>query len=284
MVQSLILAKKMYGGTGKTPTLNFLLYCIALISLAGCGHGPDSSKIPPAPSDPALSFLIMHMIPHDSASFTEGLELHDSVLYESAGNYGASSLSAYRLNDGKLLARKPLAKEYFGEGITVLGDRLYQLTYKEHAVFVYHYPDLATLKTGYWARQGWGLTNDGTSLIADDGSDKLYFLDPATLRETRRISVTGAQGPVPDLNELEYVDGQLFANRWHTNQIYRIDPRTGKVTGVADLGALFAQMGLTFQPKDPAEDVLNGIAYDKGTKTFVVTGKHWPKAFFLRIF
>lgn len=261
------------------------LFSFALFSfLVGCGSGPDSIKTTPAPSDPALSYLIMRVLPHDSTSFTEGLELHDSTLYESAGNYGASSLSTYRLGNGKLLARKPLGKEFFGEGITVLGDKLYQLTYKEHAVFVYHFPDLAPLKTGYWARQGWGLTNDGTRLIADDGSDKLYFIDPKTLTETGSISVTDAQGPLSDLNELEYVDGQLFANRWHTNQVYRIDPRTGKVTGVADLGSLFAQMGLSWQPKDPAEDVLNGIAYDKATKTFILTGKHWPKAFSVRIF
>jgi glutamine cyclotransferase len=252
-----------------------------LILLASCGGGSPETPVAAPVSNPQMAFSILAVLPHDSTSFTEGLELHDSTLYESAGNYGESALDAYNVRSGRLVKRIPLAADQFGEGITVLGDRLYQLTYKEHNVFVYHYPDLKLLKTGYWAHQGWGMTNDGTYLITDDSTDKLYFIDPGTLKETKALSVTDVSGPVFELNELEYVDGRIYANRWHTNLIYRIDPQSGRVTGMADLGDLFAQMGLSFHPGD-GEDVMNGIAYDPKTKTFIVTGKRWPRAFEVR--
>lgn len=263
------------------------LVLVCALALAACGNRKDAD-VPPPSAGPApvanIAFQVINVLPHDARSFTEGLELHDSILYESEGNLGESSLSVYRLSDGKLLAQKKLGDEYFGEGISVLGDRLYQLTYQEHKVFVYHYPDLAPLKAFNWPHEGWGMTNDGTHLIADDGSSTIYFIDPSTFRETGRIQVSDEHGPVDNLNELEYVDGQLYANRWHTNELYRIDPHTGKVTGRVDLGDLFAQTGQTFHPQNPAEDVLNGIAYSPRNKTFIVTGKHWPKAFELRLF
>lgn len=258
-------------------------YLGALFLLGACGGGQQAPPPQAPPATQHLSYQILNVVPHDSRSFTEGLELHDSILYESAGNYGESALSAYRLADGKLLLQKKLDKTYFGEGITVLGDRLYQLTYQEHAVFVYHYPDLTLLRMGSWNHDGWGMTNDGTHLIADDGSSTLYFIDPTTLQETSRLQVTDEHGPVDQLNELEYVDGVLYANRWHTNSIYRINPHSGQVTGVADLGDLFGQAGIVYHPAD-AEDVLNGIAYDVKDKTFIVTGKHWPKAFVVRLY
>jgi glutaminyl-peptide cyclotransferase len=264
--------------------LSWFGYLIVLLGATACGSGKDAEPPHPAPpSSAALSYQILNILPHDARSFTEGLEVHDSILYESEGNYGESSLSAYRLTDGKLLIQKKLDKNYFGEGITVLGGRLYQLTYQEHAVFVYHYPDLTLLRMGTWDHDGWGMTNDGAHLIADDGSATVYFIDPVTLKETSRLSVSDEHGPVNNLNELEYVDGQLYANRWHSNALYRIDPHTGKVTASVDLGDLFAQAGLPFHPQDPSEDVLNGIAWRPGTKTFIVTGKHWPKSFEIKL-
>ena len=264
--------------------LSWFGYLIFLVGAWACGSGKDpESPLPSPAASTTLSYQILNILPHDSRSFTEGLEIHDSILYESEGNYGESSLSAYRLKDGKLLTQKKLDKSYFGEGITVVGDRLYQLTYREHAVFVYHFPDLTLLRVGTWDHEGWGMTNDGAHLIADDGSATLYFIDPVTLKETNRLSVSDEHGPLDNLNELEYVDGQLYANRWHSNILYRIDPHTGKVTASVDLGDLFGQAGIVFQPQNPSEDVLNGIAWQPRTKTFIVTGKHWPKSFEIRL-
>ena len=266
------------------------VWIVLTLAAAACGNGKDAGAPPPkAPpvassSVAAITYQVINIFPHDARSFTEGLELHDSILYESEGNFGESSLSTYRLSDGKRLMQKPLGNDFFGEGITVLGDRLYQLTYKEQKVFVYHYPDLAPLAPLEWPHEGWGMTNDGTRLIADDGSATLYFIDPATFHETGRVTVTDENGPVDQLNELEYVDGVVYANRWHTNQILRIDPHTGKVTGRIDLGDLLAQAGQTAQLQDPREDVLNGIAYSAQRKTFIVTGKHWPHAYEIRLF
>jgi glutamine cyclotransferase len=261
---------------------------VVTLAAAACGNRKDADAPPPqAPASPSvvpIAYQVINVFPHDARSFTEGLELHDSILYESEGNYGESSLSAYRLSDGKLLTQKPLGNSFFGEGISVLGDKLYQLTYKEQKVFVYHYPDLAPLKSLDWSHDGWGMTNDSVHLIADDGSATLYFIDPATFHETGRVTVTDDSGPVDQLNELEYVDGMIYANRWHTNQVLRIDPHTGKVTGRVDLGDLLAQAGQTAQVQDPQEDVLNGIAYCAQKKTFIVTGKHWPHAYEIRIF
>ncbi|HTJ10539.1 MAG TPA: glutaminyl-peptide cyclotransferase [Dinghuibacter sp.] len=259
---------------------------LTLLAMAACNNHKEAEEPQPAstPTVPAIAYQVINVLPHDASSFTEGLEIHDSTLYESEGNYGESSLSAYRLSDGKLLTQKKLGSDFFGEGITVLGDRLYQLTYREHKVFVYHFPDLKPEKDMTWEHEGWGMTNDGTHLIADDGSSYIYFIDPATFKETNRVQVTDEHGPVDNINELEYVNGQLYANRWHTNTLYRIDPASGKVTGRADLGDLFAQTGQPFHPQEPGEDVLNGLAWSPQTQTLIVTGKHWPKAFQLKIF
>jgi glutamine cyclotransferase len=264
-----------------------LALAIPILALAACGHAKDdATPPPPSPATPAvaaISYQVINILPHDAQSFTEGYEIHDSILYESAGNLGKSSLSTYSLASGKLLVRRKLPDRNFGEGITVFGDKLYQLTYKEHDVFVYHYPDLQPLPSKDWPHEGWGMTNDGTRLIADDGSSNLYFIDPATFKQTGSVQVTDEHGPVDQLNELEYVNGQVYANRWHTNEIYRIDPATGKVTGRLDLGDLFAQAGQSPELQDPGDDVLNGIAYNPAKKTFLVTGKHWPNAYELRL-
>jgi glutamine cyclotransferase len=261
-------------------------YLLIPVLFAGCSGGADK-KEEPAPAAPvagiqSLTYQVMNTLPHDSSSFTEGYELHDSVLFESEGAYGKSALATYRFKDGKRLAKKELDKSYFAEGITQLGNSLYQLTYKEHTIFVYHFPDLTLMKAADWVHEGWGMTNDGKYLISDDGTDKIYFTDPQTLKDVKTLSVTDDQGALDRLNELEYVDGQLFANRWHTDSIYRIDPQTGKVTGIINLQGIYQQVGLNYVPGD-AEDVLNGIAYDRVNKEFIVTGKHWPKAFVLRL-
>lgn len=262
-------------------------YLLIPVLFAACNSGADKKAEPapvasPVAGIPTLSYQVMNTIPHDSSSFTEGYELHDSVLYESEGSYGTSALATYQLKDGKRLSKMGMDKSYFAEGITQINNNLYQLTYKEHTIFVYHFPDLTLMKASDWSHEGWGMTNDGKYLISDDGSDKIYFTDPQTLKDVKTLSVTDDQGAVDRLNELEYVDGQLFANRWHTDSIYRIDPQTGKVTGIINLQGIYQQVGLNYVPAD-AEDVLNGIAYDKVNKELIVTGKHWPKAFVLKL-
>ncbi len=228
-----------------------------------------------------LSFQVVNVFPHDTSVFTEGLEFHDSLLYESGGLYKKSTLAARQPVTGKIVVQKKLDKQYFGEGISILGDQLYQLTLDEHAVFVYHIPDLTLERIGEWAHEGWGMTNDGQRLISSDGSDKLYFIDPHTLKETGHLSVTLNGAPLDSLNELEYVDGKIFANHWYSDKIYKIDAQTGRVEGVADLGNIFQQAGLSDRPLDDGA-VLNGLAWSKTRGTLFVTGKNWPKMFELR--
>lgn len=256
-----------------------------IVVLSACSGNPDKTAAPaiPEPAVPHLQYQIIKILPHDSTVFTEGLELHDSVMYESAGNYGKSALLAYRPMDGKVLRKVPLDKSYFGEGVSVLGDKIYQLTYQEHAFLVYHYPDMTLLRIGEWPHDGWGMTNDGQHLIAGDGTDKLYLIDPSTLKETGALSVTENNVPLDRINELEYLNGEIYANRWFTNTIYRIDAHTGKVDGEMDLGDLFQQTSTPFNPADPRNDVMNGIAASKNG-TLYVTGKCWPKTFELRLY
>jgi len=254
------------------------------VLFAACSGGSDKkaeTMVPPSQVQD-ISYQILNVFPHDTTTFTEGLEWHDSIMYESGGEKGKSSLVAFRPLDGQTIKRIKMDPAYFGEGLTILGDRLYQMTWKDRAFFVYHFPDLTLIKVGTWAHDGWGMTNDGQHLIAGDGSDKLYLIDPSTLAELGQISVTDESGPVDQLNELEYVDGKIYANRWHTNLICRIDAHTGKVDGRIDLGDLFKQVGISYQPGDD-EFVLNGIAYNKVRKTFIVTGKQWPKMFEIRL-
>jgi len=259
-------------------------FALVSVLFAACSGGADKNAETIAPQSQVqnIQYQILNIFPHDTTTFTEGLEWHDSVMYESGGEQGRSSLAAFNPKDGKTIRKIKLDPTYFGEGITVMGDRLYQMTWKDHAFFVYHFPDLTLIKVGSWPHEGWGMTNDGQRLIAGDGSDRLYFIDPATITETGHLSVTDESGPVDQLNELEYVDGKIYANRWHTNLIYRIDAHTGKVDGRIDLGDLFKQVGITYQPGND-EFVLNGIAYDKESKTFIVTGKQWPKMFEIRL-
>jgi glutamine cyclotransferase len=198
----------------------------------------------------------------------------DGVLYEGTGLRGQSSLRKIDLKTGNILRVRQLPVRFFGEGITIYGNRVIQLTWRAKVGFVYHKQTFQLLDTFNYSTEGWGITHDGKSLIISDGTSTLYFLDPQTFREVDRLEVHTRDGPVSRLNELEYVQGELYANVWKTDRIARISPETGEVVGWIDLEGLLRPEDRKFRI-----DVLNGIAYDVKNDRLFVTGKLWPKLF-----
>jgi glutaminyl-peptide cyclotransferase len=239
-----------------------------------------SSPAPPVsapglPAAPNLTFKVVNTYPHDRAAFTEGLVVDGGALYEGTGLNGQSSLRQVDLESGKVLQSAPLGPQYFGEGVTTWNDQIIQLTWKSHLGFVYDRATFRLLKTFNYPTEGWGLTQDGAALIMSDGTSTLHFMDPVTFQETKRITVTDQGRPVVNLNELEYVRGEILANVWQTDRIARIAPETGAVIGWIDLAGL-----LSAAERPPSVDaVLNGIAYDAARDRLFVTGKLWPKLF-----
>jgi glutamine cyclotransferase len=226
----------------------------------------------------ADTYRIVHMYPHDPRAFTQGLLYLDGHLYESTGLEGRSSLRMVDLATGHVLQSVPVPSQYFAEGLAAWGSTLIQLTWQSHIAFVYDRFSFRLLHTLPFDGEGWGLTQDGRHLIVSDGSANLKFLDPATLHVVRQIHVTDQGAPVTQLNELEYVHGQIYANIWHADRIARISPETGKVLGWIDLAGILPQN----QRTDP-EAVLNGIAYDAAHDRLFVTGKLWPELFEIRV-
>jgi glutaminyl-peptide cyclotransferase len=225
------------------------------------------------------SYRILHVYPHDPNAFTQGLVYIDGHLYESTGRGGKSSLRMVELSTGRVLQQYDLPAQYFGEGLTDWDGTLVQLTWKNGLAFVYDRFSFSLQRTLRYEGEGWGLTHDGKQLILSDGTPVLRFIDPHSFSVTRRLSVTDEAGrPLADVNELEYVHGEIYANVWHTDQIVRISPATGKVVGRIDLSRLMDKSELS----DP-EAVLNGIAYDPKTDSLLVTGKLWPKLFAIKI-
>lgn len=223
------------------------------------------------------SFKIINVYPHNPDHFTQGLEIHEGFLYEGTGQEGKSGIFKKNLTSGKILQEHKIENQYFGEGITILNGKIYELTYKSRIGFVYDLNSFDLLKSWtYKSPEGWGLTNDGTNLIMSDGTEFLSFIDPVTFNMVKSLQVCDDQRLIGNLNELEYIDGEIWANIWLTNQIVRIDAKTGKVTGEIDLSGL---LGSTYSKQNSEEDVLNGIAYDHAKKKLYVTGKLWPKLF-----
>jgi glutamine cyclotransferase len=200
------------------------------------------------------------------------------ILYEGTGQLGRSSLRTVELATGDVSRLLSLPAHLFGEGVAVYRDKIYQLTWKAQVGFVYDKDSFELLQVFTYPTQGWGLTHDGQRLIMSDGTSTLHFLDPETLEEIGRVEVYDDSGPVPRLNELEYVQGEVYANVWTTDRIARIDPGTGQVTGWIDLAGLLSE-----QDHDPPVDVLNGIAYDAENDRLFVTGKLWPKMFHIEL-
>jgi glutamine cyclotransferase len=252
----------------------------ATTSCASLGGSNPTQSIgaTPAQSIPTFGYQVINAYPHDPTAFTEGLELNGGELYESTGLNGQSTLRREDLTSGQVQQSLALALEYFGEGITLWKDRIIQLTWQSHVGFVYDKATFQLLKQFNYPTEGWGLTHDDQNLIMSDGTSTLHYLDPDTLQEVKRLDVHDDQGPVLNLNELEYICGEIFANIWQTDRIARISPETGQVVGWIDLTGLLG-------PEDRIRpvDVLNGIAYDAANDRLYVTGKLWPKLFEIKL-
>jgi glutaminyl-peptide cyclotransferase len=227
-----------------------------------------------AVSHAADSYRIVHAYPHDQHAFTQGLVYVDGHLYESTGMNGQSSLREDDLESGRIQRMQLVADQYFAEGLTDWKNTLIQLTWQNHVAFVYDRATFRLLHTFHYDGEGWGLTHDAKSLILSDGTSTLRFYNPDTFKELRRITVTDRGKPIIDLNELEYIRGEIYANVWHTNRIARISPATGRVVGWIDLKGLVSRSELSND-----EAVLNGIAYDAAHNRLFVTGKLWPRIF-----
>lgn len=236
------------------------------------------NEIHAAATAPVSGFEVVQSWPHDPKAFTQGLVYRDGKLYEGTGLNGQSSLREVELETGAVLRKHDLSQEYFGEGVDLFKGRLYQLTWRSHVGFIYDAATFQQVGQFNYPTEGWGLTDDGTSLILSDGTSTLRFLDPQTLAVQRSLTVTDDGREVSQLNELEYIKGEVYANVWMTDQIARIDPATGKVTGWINLGGL-----LEDEDRTGNEDVLNGIAYDSAQDRLIVTGKRWPKMFQIHV-
>lgn len=253
--------------------LRYLLL-IAMVIITGFSSSPAAQRQTAAP---VAGYQVVRVYPHDPKAFTQGLVYTDGVLYEGTGLNGQSSIRKVKLENGEVLQIKRLEERYFGEGIAVVGNAIVQLTWQSGVGFVYDRTGFERTRTFTYQGEGWGLAYDGARLVMSDGTPWLRFLDPKTLKETSRLEVRDGGRPVEDLNELEFVKGELLANVWNTDLIARIDPKTGVVRGWIDLRGILA-------PKDAVGvDVLNGIAYDAAGDRLFVTGKLWPKLFEIRV-
>lgn len=220
------------------------------------------------------SFRVVTTIPHDTNAFTQGLDVYKGVFIESTGQNGKSSIRRVNMRTGAVIKLEPLEAQYFGEGVTVLNDTAYMLTWLNQRGFVYDPVSLRRIREFRYAGEGWGITNDGTHLITSNGSNVLTVMDPATSGIVRSIPVTMQGSVVGQLNEIEWVEGEIWANVWQTMRILRIDPKTGRVNGIIDCTGIIPP-----SEQRPTMDVFNGIAYDEETKAIYVTGKNWPKIF-----
>lgn len=282
-----------------TSRLCVLLIATALTTL-GLGCSPKSDPEAPLVNDatptkmvsndpgkqdevdqiPVYGYQVVKTFPHDPMAFTQGLVFHDGYFLEGTGLEGRSSLRKVEISTGKVLQKIDIDSKYFGEGITLFKDKIYQITWQTNQAFEYDLETFKRLKSFTYSTEGWGITHDGTKLIMSDGTATLYFRDPETFKEIGKVTVKDDNGEISLLNELEYIKGEIYANIWGTNTIARIDPKTGKVVGWIDLTGLL-------KPEDmkPGHqvDVLNGIAYDEKADRLFVTGKLWPKLYEIKL-
>jgi glutamine cyclotransferase len=247
-------------------------------SFVGCDKAPPAPAASATNEPPRYTYEIVHTFSHDRGAFTQGLFFLDGVLYESTGLNGRSSLRKVELNTGNILRQTNLSDQFFAEGLATMNHKLYQLTWQDHAAFVYDLDTFKLEKQFTYLYEGWGLTTDGQSLILSDGTPQIRFLDPATFEVRHSITATYRGQLVTNLNELEYIKGEIYANVWGSDFIVRIQPATGKVAGVIDFTGL-----LKPEDRDASTDVLNGIAYDEATDRLFVTGKCWPKLFEVKL-
>ena len=251
-------------------------------SVSSSPEAPPAEAPPPQSAAPAFdddipayyNYRVVNVYPHDRRAFTQGLVYHNGVLYEGVGEYGKSALRKVELETGRVLEERRLLPEFFGEGIAVFGERIFQLTWKTHVGFIYDRGSMRILREFRYATEGWGMTNDDKELIMSDGTSTLYYMDPATLQLRGELRVTDRGRPVENLNELEYIGDEIYSNVWMEDVIARISPDSGKVTAWINMEGL-----LTREDRLIPVDVLNGIAYDDSNNRLFVTGKLWPKLF-----
>ncbi len=263
-----------------------LALMVSLTAVTSCACAGDSdaedtarhiSAVQPEPR--RLNVRVKEVLPHSRKTYTQGLEFHDGKLYESSGEYGLSFIEILSFPDLKTVKRTEVDDRFFAEGITVLNDTLYMLTWREHQVLLFDPATLDEIGRHTVYTEGWGITNDGHKLYMSDGSQYIYEIDPATFERKRRIAVTTPAGPVFNINELEWIDGRIWANVYGYNNMLIVDPATGYVEAIVECDGLL-------EPEDikRSTDVLNGIAYDPESKKIYVTGKRWPKMFEIELF
>ena len=268
-----------------------LLFWMGLFLLSSCNNNKpveESSTVESTNNSmvpKVIPYDIVKEYPHDPKAFTEGLEYKDGFLYESTGEYGVSDMRKVELVTGKPIVIQKMEARYFGEGLTMLNGKIYQLTYREGRGFVYNQATLKQEQTfTFVAPEGWGMTNNGKQLIFDDGTNVLHFIDPATYKEEKTLKVMDEHGPVNEINELEMINGFIYANQWQTELILKIDTSTGHVVGRADLGTLRERGGIPpLSGRKGTPEVLNGIAFDAANNRIFITGKNWPKLFEVRL-
>ncbi|MBP6772985.1 MAG: glutaminyl-peptide cyclotransferase [Gemmatimonadaceae bacterium] len=274
--------------SSRTGAAAVLLGSVGFIATAGA-FGACGKEAPAADSTadadtttiartPSWGYEVVATHPHDTSSFTEGLFFHEGRLFESTGEVGTSYIREVELTTGRAIRQRDLAPPYFGEGTIVFGDKLYQLTWTSGKAFVYDWKTFKPTGEFTYDGEGWALTTDGTSLIMSNGTPMIRWRDPKTFAVTDSISVTDHGTAVTSLNELEWVKGEIWANVWQSEQIARIDPKTGVVTGWIDLSGILKAIDRTGR-----EDVLNGIAYDAANDRYYVTGKRWAKLFEIKL-
>lgn len=268
-----------------------LLIAVFLFSCGDNSSTPDyDNTLPKPPSVPApvpLMYKVLNVYPHDPSSFTQGLEFHNGKLYEGTGNFNTSKLRVLDIKTGNVEKSHTITDpKIFGEGITILNNKIYQLTWQNNKIFEYNLNDITKLIRTYpWNREGWGATNNGRQLIISDGTAQLYFVTPdeseGKIQINKILTVRDNRGPVDSLNELELINGSVYANRWLTHDIVKIDTSNGYVTGTMNFKGIMKQYAPGVFLKEGA--VLNGIAYDSAQKKMYITGKDWPKLFEIKL-
>lgn len=265
--------------------MRFAILLLPLAVLFSCGGRANSTAVASSEvARPAIvtpknyNYIIRNTYSHARTSYTQGLFWYDGTLWESTGEYGRSKMQRVELESGRVVKSVALPKREFGEGAVLLDSTIYQITWREGVAHLYDVPSLEERKTLKYAGEGWGIATDGEWLYMSDGTDKIYKLDPATFKRVATIAVTFNGQSLSLLNELEWIDGKLWANVYLTEKIVVIDPKSGQVEGVLDLAGLLSEADM-----DSTTDVLNGIAYDEATGRIFITGKNWPKLFEIEV-
>ncbi|MEO8472186.1 MAG: glutaminyl-peptide cyclotransferase [Chryseolinea sp.] len=258
--------------------MRLVYIALAALLLAACGNKKTTESTATVDSL-AIAYTVLKTLPHNTEAFTEGLTIHDGKVLESTGQNGKSWVAEVDPGSGVHTKKITLDNRYFGEGMTVLNSKLYYLTWQTKIGFIYDANSYKQIGEFNFETEGWGLTHDNKNLIMSDGTDKLYYLDTTTFKIVRKLSVTESGKGLKNLNELEYVDGYIFANVYETPTIVKIDPASGKVVGMLNLSVLVDEIKRMF----PETEVMNGIAYDPNSKAMLVTGKNWPRTYLIRL-